>query len=53
MAKKQPCKYTESRNKIKNLLVLRSVEKTTQYDKEINSLQAEIDFFEYGVRTKP
>jgi len=52
MAKKNHCKYTENTVKLKRLLVLRSVEKTKEYDEEIKSIQSEIDFFEYGVIIK-
>lgn len=50
MAKKKPCKYTENQERLKLLLVCRSVEKTERYNAEIEKLQSEINFFEYGVK---
>jgi len=52
MAIKKVCKYTQNQERLKTLLVLRSANKTDEYDSEINKLQSEIDFFEYGIKPK-
>jgi len=41
--------YSENKIKLENLLVLRSVEKTDKYDKEILTVKKASDFFEYGI----
>lgn len=32
------------------LLVMRSIEKSTEYDKEIEKLQSVIDYYDYGIK---
>jgi len=37
---------------LSDLKVKRSVEQTKEYDKQITSLEEEIDYFNFGVKTK-
>lgn len=47
---KQKCKYTDNQKRLKYLLVMRSAEKTEKYNDEINRIQSEIDYFEFGIK---
>jgi len=46
---KQKDKLQELKKELNALLVKRSIENTDKYNEEIKNLEAEINFFEYGI----
>ena len=47
----KPNKYESNIKRLNKLLVSRSVTKSESFNAEITRLRAEVDFFEYGIKT--